>query len=159
MGIRLFLVSPLRREGIYRILSHTHPLDVLSEDIELDVDLATDSERSQIGHVPRVWDNRYCEVIIACGHDRETYSVQCDASFFDDEVAILRVKIYSYEIGAITVLSDCANRPNCIDMPCDEVSIDAGLGSDTTFDVELVASLFTPKIGPREALDHREECI
>ncbi len=134
-------------------------MDVFAEDIELDIDKTADSERSQIGHTPSMRDHRYCEVIIACSHDRETHSVQCDAPFFDDEVAILRVKIYSYEIGAITVLSDCANRPNGIDMPRDEVSIDTSLSADTAFDVELVASLFTPKIGPRETLDHREECI
>ena len=140
-------------------LSRTHPLDVFAEDIKLDVDLAADSERSEIGYTPRVWDHRYCEVIIACGHDRETHSIQRDASFFDDEVAILRVELDSHEIGAITVLSDCTDRPNGIDMPRDEVSIDASLSADTAFDVELVASLFTAKIGPRQALDHREECI
>ena len=52
-----------------------------------------------------------------------------------------------------------SNSSECIDMPRDEVSIDASLSSDTTFDVELVASFFVPKIGPRKTLDHRKERI
>jgi hypothetical protein len=134
-------------------------LDIFAEDIELHIDLTLDSERAKIGHSPSVWDDRYGEMIIICCDDREAHSIECYAAFFDDQMAILWIKVDSDEIRAITVLSDCTDRPNGIDMPCDEVSIDAGLGSDTALDIELISDLFTAKIGPRQTLLHSKKCI
>jgi len=136
-----------------------HPLYILPEDIELDIDRATDSESSDIGHVPCMWDERYSQVVISCSHDREAHTIECDTSLLDDEIAILAIKIHTDEVRVITVANYLCNRSDCVDMSRDEVSIDASLCSDTALDVEYIPDFFTAEVRPSEALLHRKECI
>lgn len=52
-----------------------------------------------------------------------------------------------------------SNSSECIDMSCDEVSIDASLSSDAPLHIEHISNFFTTKIGTRKTLFHSEECI
>lgn len=98
-------------------------------------------------------------MVISGSDDREADAIECYTSLLDDEVTVLGIKVYSYKMRVIAIANYLCHCPDRIDMPCDEVSIDASLGSDTTLDIEGISDLFATKIGPRKALLHCKECI
>jgi len=136
-----------------------HPLYILPEDIELDIDRTRYTESSDIGQAPCMWDERYCEEVISSSDDGETHAVQCHTSLLDDEVPILAIKIYPYKMRVITIANYLRYSSNCIHVPWDEVSVDTSLRSDASLDIEDITNFFVSKIGPRKALLHREESI
>lgn len=141
------------------ILFYIHSLYVLAEDIEFDIDRAWYAESSDISHVPGMRYEWYSQGVISGRDYGEAYTVQCYTSLLDDEVPVLAIKTHSNKIWIILVVYDLSNSSHCIYMPCDEVSIDTGLSSDTPFHIEYISHFFRSEVRPRKTLFHSEECI
>lgn len=147
------------RDSKWHFLSSLHPLYVLPEDIEFDIDRTRYTEGSDIGYYPGVWYEWYREGVISGSDDGEAYAIECYTSLLYDEIAILVIEVYPHKVWVILVACYLYHSSDCIYVPCDEVSIDASLSSDTSLDIECVPNFFATKIGTRKTLLHSKECI
>lgn len=140
-------------------LAYIHPLYILPEDIEFDIDRARYTECSDIGHAPSMRDEWYCEVVISGSDDCKADAIQGYTSLLDDEVPILAIEVDPHEVWVICITNNLRYDSNCIDMSCDEVSIDTGFSSDAPFNIERVSNFFRSEVRPRKTLFHSKKCI
>ncbi len=98
-------------------------------------------------------------MVISGRDDGEAHTIQCYTSLLDDEVPIFAIEAYPHEVRVIAIANYLCHYPNCIDMSCDEVSIDTSLGSDASLDIECVSNFFRSEVRPAKTLLHSKECI
>ena len=80
-----------------------HTLYIFTEYVKFNIDRTSDSESSDIGYIPSMWDEWYSEGVISGSDDSEADTIQCNTSLLDDEIAVLTIEVYPHEVRIILV--------------------------------------------------------